>query len=72
MRDIAPLAIRMPGDLKATLEAAALRNHRSLNAELVARLESSLRPLKDYLTAELIAELVDRGVIEVHKKPPAP
>ena len=32
---------RMPASLKAALEAAAKENHRSLTAELVARLEST-------------------------------
>ncbi len=34
--------LRMPEDLKATLQQAAKRNHRSLNAEIVARLESTV------------------------------
>jgi hypothetical protein len=34
---------RMPASLKAMLEAAAKENHRSLTAELIARLEASFR-----------------------------
>lgn len=41
-REIAPFGVRMPPDLKTRLEAAAKINVRSLNAELVARLEQSL------------------------------
>lgn len=35
---------RMPADLKAKLEGAAKENHRSLTAEVVARLESTFSP----------------------------
>lgn len=42
-RDIAPFGVRMPAELKAELEEKAQQNGRSLNAEVVARLSSSLR-----------------------------
>ncbi len=39
------LALRgIPTDLHRELKAAAVRNHRSLNGEIVARLEASVRP----------------------------
>lgn len=64
MRHITPLAIRMPDRLKEALEAAALANHRSVNAELVHRLEESFRPpLAGYSAAALVAELIERGAI---------
>jgi hypothetical protein len=43
MREIAPFGVRMPPDLKARLAAEAMRNGRSLNTEVVARLAASLR-----------------------------
>jgi hypothetical protein len=42
-RDIAPFGVRMPHEMKEQLTDAAQRNRRSMNAELVARLEWSLR-----------------------------
>lgn len=42
-RDIAPFGLRMPPEMKSTIEAAAQRNGRSMNAEIVARLEASLK-----------------------------
>ena len=40
-RDIAPFGVRMPSDLKAYLEQCATNNKRSLNAEIVARLQET-------------------------------
>jgi len=47
-----PYPLRMPDDLRQQLEAAAKENHRSLNAEIVARLQESFdkpaaRPMQD-------------------------
>jgi hypothetical protein len=54
----------MPSDLKDRIEAAAVVAHRSINAELVARLEDSFRPpLAEVPSDELVAELVRRGEI---------
>lgn len=76
MRFINPLSVRMPSDLKDRIEAAAVVAHRSINSELVARLENSFRPaLAEIPTAELVAELVRRGEvsgIEVRTPRPAP
>lgn len=45
---------RMPAELKARLEQAAKGNHRSVTAELVARLEASLSPdVASFLSPEL-------------------
>lgn len=39
------LAVRnMPAELHRALKQAAARNHRSLNGEILARLEASVRP----------------------------
>lgn len=40
--NIAPFGLRMQPDLREKLESAATRNGRSMNAEIVARLERSL------------------------------
>lgn len=41
MRNINPFGLRLQPDLKAKIEDAANHNHRSINAEIVARLEAS-------------------------------
>lgn len=41
-RDIAPFGLRLPVSLRQELEKAAKNSHRSINAELVLRLEQSL------------------------------
>lgn len=43
-REINPFGLRMPAELKARLEDAAHDNRRSLNAEIVARLQESFAP----------------------------
>lgn len=45
--------LRMPEDMKAALKEAADRNHRSLNAEIVSRLERTIVP---EVTATGVAE----------------
>jgi hypothetical protein len=60
-RDINPFGLRMPPALKEEIEAAARESGRSLNAEIVSRLEDSLRVdvprLKEFLRAE---DLLDK------------
>jgi hypothetical protein len=61
MRDQNPVAVRLPADLKTKIVDAAAENRRSLNAEMVVRLEKSFgRPLADYSDGELIEELMSR------------
>lgn len=43
-REINPYGLRMPPELREKLEAAARQSARSLNAEIVRRLEESLEP----------------------------
>ncbi len=43
-RGINPLQIRLPHELREWLKAEAERNRRSLNSEIVARLEASQKP----------------------------
>jgi predicted DNA-binding protein len=40
-RDITPFGLRMPAELKARVDAAATKSGRSINAEVVARLQES-------------------------------
>ena len=61
MRDIAPFGLRIPDNLKTRLEEAAHENLRSLNSEMLVRLDKSFaRPLEDYSDGDLIAELMRR------------
>lgn len=43
MREIAPFGLRMPPELKARIEAEARANGRSINTEVISRLQDSLR-----------------------------
>jgi len=45
-RQISPLQVRLPLELREWLKAEAARNHRSLNSEIVMRLQAS-RPASD-------------------------
>lgn len=60
IRNINPFGLRMQPQLKAMLEAEAKNNHRSLNAEIVARLESTFGERELRSVAEL-GELVHEG-----------
>lgn len=44
IRNINPFGLRMQPSLRERVEAAAKANHRSLNAEITARLEESFSP----------------------------
>lgn len=75
-RDIAPFGLRLPSDLKALIEASARENKRSVNSEIVGRLEDSVeatqRPLNSYSDGELIRELMDRyerGMVSIRIGP---
>lgn len=54
-RDIVPLGLRMPPDLKDRIEAAAKTNGRSMNAEIVSRLQASFdqSSLKQSVNADI-------------------
>lgn len=64
-RDIAPFGLRIPAEIKERIERAAAKNLRSLNAEMVVRLEDSLnaddKKLSEYSVGELVQELIRRG-----------
>ena len=61
-----PYPIRLPKDLKAKIEEAAKRHSRSLNAEMVLRLESALNNLDtkehDYLAQSQVQALIDQAI----------
>jgi Arc-like DNA binding domain. len=64
IRDIAPFGLRIPLDLKEQIRRSASDNGRSINSEILARLEASFDPrvdLKAVSTGELVRELVDRN-----------
>lgn len=73
IRDIAPIGLRVPPDIKERIRAAAKQNGRSMNSEILARLAASFdtRPdLDGVSTGDLVRALVDRNapgkiVIEV-------
>jgi hypothetical protein len=55
-RDDPQFSLRLPQDLKNRIDAAASANKRSLNAELVARLEESFDGVKGSTEGVAIAE----------------
>ena len=57
-RDIAPFGLRMPAELKARIDEVAQVNGRSINAEVIMRLQESFGPGKQF---DLSA--VDTGVL---------
>lgn len=68
-RDIVPLGLRMPPELKERIESEAKKNGRSMNAEIVARLQESLEPQQD--TAHMKAffmETLQQAVEEIIKE----
>jgi hypothetical protein len=61
-----PYPIRLPKDLKAKIEESATRNSRSLNAEMVLRLESTFNDTvtgnANYLTQSQVQALIDQAI----------
>lgn len=57
-RHITPFGLRMPPDLRKKVEKSARTNRRSLNAELVLRLQDSVE--KDPLFTPRVSEPRDR------------
>ncbi|WP_449043719.1 Arc family DNA-binding protein [Paracoccus versutus] len=50
-RDLAPFGVRMPPELKARIHAAAEANNRSMNAEIIHRLQTTFE-MDDYQPVE--------------------
>lgn len=51
---IPPFGLRLPSDLKQRVQDAATANNRSMNAEIIARLEASLDPLAQPFSPEMV------------------
>lgn len=56
-KQLPPYPLRMPDDMRMAVEQSAKENGRSMNAEIVARLQASFEnPLSKVLTINLIAD----------------
>lgn len=64
-RNLAPFGLRIPVELKTKIEESAAKNLRSLNAEMIVRLEVSFaadqKRLNEFSVGDLIDELIRRG-----------
>jgi hypothetical protein len=74
-REDPQMKLRLPAELKDVLTTAAQENNRSLNAEVVKRLEESVEaatvgkmPTVDEYTLDLFAEKVGQVLDEREKK----
>ena len=64
MREINPFGLRMPAELKETLEKSAEKNRRSLNAEILVRLEESItQERKDCLSADELRKILKQELL---------
>lgn len=67
-RDVNPFGLRMPAEVKEELEKLAEQNRRSLNAEIVVRLEQSIRQEgRLCITAEELRELIREELAKAGK-----
>lgn len=65
MRDINPFGLRMPAELKDVLEKSAEKNRRSLNAEILVRLEQSVeQDGKGCISAEELETILQKTFSE--------
>lgn len=62
-REDPQLKIRLPAELKSSIEMAAIRNRRSINAEVVARLEESVLMEGDDDIYEMTTEISKEKLI---------
>ena len=68
VKDINPFGVRMPAEVKEELEKLAEQNRRSLNAEIVVRLEQSIRQEgRLCITAEELRELIREELAKAGK-----
>ena len=66
--DVNPFGLRLPPELKEELERLAEQNRRSLNAELIVRLEESVqREGQTCITAEEIRQIVEQALAKAGK-----
>ena len=67
-RDVNPFGLRLPPELKEELERLAEQNRRSLNAELIVRLEESVqRGGQTCITAEEVRQIVEQALAKAGK-----
>ncbi|HMT93902.1 Arc family DNA-binding protein [uncultured Thiothrix sp.] len=67
-RDVNPFGLRMPPELKEELEVLAEQNRRSLNAEIIVRLEESVkREGLTCITAEEVRQIVEQALAKAGK-----
>ncbi|MDZ7863356.1 Arc family DNA-binding protein [Acidovorax sp.] len=64
-RDDPQMKIRLPEEVKARIDAAAAEAGRSLNAEIVARLESSFEAAVGYVTKEQFEATLRNAVLNL-------
>ncbi|MBU0592456.1 MAG: Arc family DNA-binding protein [Gammaproteobacteria bacterium] len=62
VRDIAPFGVRMPAELKDRLDREAKINGRSLNSEVVSRLQKSLDGQSHVMTNGYTEQEINRYV----------
>ncbi|HPY42543.1 MAG TPA: Arc family DNA-binding protein [Thiolinea sp.] len=63
-----PFGLRLPPELKEELERLAEQNRRSLNAELIVRLEESVkREGQTCITAEEVRQIVEQALAKAGK-----
>lgn len=66
-----PYGLRMPPSLKARVKSAAEANNRSMNAEIVARLEQSFdaepQKIVDDTVEKVISRLIEIGALDMDK-----
>ncbi len=68
VKDINPFGVRMPPEIKAELEKLAEQNRRSLNAEIVVRLEESIKREKErWLTEDNLRRIVSEELAKASK-----
>jgi hypothetical protein len=67
-KQIPPFGLRMPPELKEELEVLAEQNRRSLNAEIIVRLEESVkREGLTCITAEEVRQIVENALSKAGK-----
>lgn len=66
-RDIAPFGLRMPPELKASIEEAAVKNGRSINAEIIARLQASFQYKAEFDLTSVPSSVLLHEVIARYK-----
>lgn len=67
-RDVNPFGLRMPPELKEELEVLAEQNRRSLNAEIIVRLEDSVqREGQTCITADEIRQIIEQALAKAGK-----